>query len=446
MFCRKCGYELPEDSAFCPKCGTKAYDPPTEMIPEPVQSKPEPKAEQLQSVKEKAVPTKQAGDITILLPFIGVLILAAIIIFVASYMQKKETPEEPELPVVEDVEEKAAAEDSVVRLFCFDKDGKKCAGGSGFAVYEDGIIVTNYHLIEQGVFRVIARTENQVSECSTVLAFDPENDIAFLKTDRDMKLPLLTVNTEGAEEGETVRFVERTPEVKPVDFSGEYKGYITDGDRTLFQYSAASSPAGDGGALLNEAGEVIGIGVSSLGDGEVLNNAVPSVFVDLMYYLMKPSDAMSLEAFYEKYGRVYSLPTYTVGYLLEHYEELDGEEMHLEGYASTIYMREIMGERDLNATVLYLVDEKEAIRDRTIKGYTHYDFSREAETLSQENADVFSFSSVRLYFNKEILDWIQPGDKVSILCQFRIQEQIEDYTYKEGYKLFFTPYEIRVIK
>lgn len=37
MFCRKCGKEFPDDSMFCPKCGTAVFNEKEPEVPETIQ-------------------------------------------------------------------------------------------------------------------------------------------------------------------------------------------------------------------------------------------------------------------------------------------------------------------------------------------------------------------------------------------------------------------------
>lgn len=54
------------------------------------------------------------------------------------------------------IEEKAK---SIVLLNCYNKDGELCSSGSGFLLFEQGLIVTNYHVIEDSVYKIEANTE-----------------------------------------------------------------------------------------------------------------------------------------------------------------------------------------------------------------------------------------------------------------------------------------------
>ena len=46
------------------------------------------------------------------------------------------------------------ASQSVVKLNCYDENGDLYATGSGFAAFEEGVIITNYHVIEDYPSRI----------------------------------------------------------------------------------------------------------------------------------------------------------------------------------------------------------------------------------------------------------------------------------------------------
>ena len=96
------------------------------------------------------------------------------------------------------------ASESVVMLSCYDKSGELYASGSGFALIEKGIIVTNYHVIEENVYSIEVKTETGASyDVKSIVATDEENDIAILRCAGSPNLTLLSIgDTTGLKKGE----------------------------------------------------------------------------------------------------------------------------------------------------------------------------------------------------------------------------------------------------
>ena len=100
-------------------------------------------------------------------------------------------------PFIDDPERITDSANSVVMLYCYDKNGELIATGSGFACIEDGIIVTNYHVIE-GASYFQAQTEGGMYfniETDGMLAWDKDYDVAILKTKARTGMTLLPIGS-----------------------------------------------------------------------------------------------------------------------------------------------------------------------------------------------------------------------------------------------------------
>lgn len=443
-FCPFCGAGLDEGFAFCPKCGKpfesekensnlvgKSVPKETPAVVTPVPS----------PVVEASPKKKKSGR---LIAIVAVVVVLAIVggLFVSGAFAPKE---EPVIPFSDDTEAIEQASKSVVMLTCYDKDGEPYATGSGFAVFEEGIIVTNYHVIEQEVYRVKAQTEGGISfECPTVLAYDAEKDIAILKADRDTGLTLLSVGTaNNLQKGAKVVAIGSPLGLINSVSTGVFSGYIEDEAGSVLQFTAPISHGSSGGALFNDEGEVIGITFASLTEGQSLNLGVPIDDVKALYEYAGSQKAMSIESFYDTFDHTPPIPTYTVGYVLEHYEELNGQEFYLEGYLSSISVGNYYQVEGIS-TRIYLVDRKEDILGfSSIGDKTSY---RDAEGMIKERNRTAEFKAVTLFFEGISLDWLKPNDKVSVHCQF---EDLGEYYNGEktwgGFRLSFTPIEVTVV-
>ena len=339
-YCPYCGAGLAEEMRFCPRCG-KPFENGKEnphiaektTFAEPVINA----THASQSEAEQPPKKKNRGG---LVAIAAIVVAIAIVgtLFASGAFAPKEEPvptEEPVIPFTDNTNAIEQASQSVVMLSCYDKDGELYATGSGFAVFDDGVIVTNYHVIEQEVYRIKAETESGSSfECPTVLAYDADKDIAILKADRNTGLTLLPVgSTGGLQKGAKVVAIGSPLGLINSVSTGVFSGYIDDKAGKLLQFTAAISHGSSGGALFNDAGEVIGVTFASLTEGQSLNLAVPIEDVKALYGFAGSQKAMSIEAFYDTFEHI---PTYSLGYLLVHSKELDQQVVIVDGFVSAI--------------------------------------------------------------------------------------------------------------
>ncbi|HEX2748836.1 MAG TPA: serine protease [Verrucomicrobiales bacterium] len=140
------------------------------------------------------------------------------------------------------------------------------ASGTGTAVGDGTLVITCAHVIN-GRKAVSVLSGSKSYECD-VLSEDKTSDIAVLKL-KEGKLPAATINTLGAETGETV-FTLGFPNP---DLQGT-EAKLTDGkvsslsgiknDQSSMQITVPVQPGNSGGALFNMNGEIVGIVTSKL--------------------------------------------------------------------------------------------------------------------------------------------------------------------------------------
>ena len=420
-YCPFCGAGLDEDFAFCPKCGKpfegekenphlagKSVPQATPAVAAPV---PPPAAEPAPKKK------KRGGLIAV----IAVVVMLAIVggLFAAGAFAPKE---EPVVPFSDNTEAIEQASKSVVMLTCYDKDGEPYATGSGFAVFEDGVIVNNYHVIEREAYRVKAQTEGGISfECPTVLAYDADKDIAILKADRATDLALLPVGTaNGLQKGAKVVAIGSPLGLINSVSTGVFSGYMEDNAGSMLQFTAPISHGSSGGALFNDTGEVIGITFATLTEGQSLNLGVPIDDVKALYENAGSQKTMSMEAFYDTFDHTPPIPTYTVGYVLEHYKELNGQTMYVEGYVSSSW-----------GPICLVEMEEDIIGYEIDSSKFWYDIYMEARAAWENNElpRIEAFQCISIQPTTEEMDAIdfsiQPGIKVSVLCRLKIKDKNE---------------------
>jgi S1-C subfamily serine protease len=135
-------------------------------------------------------------------------------------------------------------------------------GGSGFAISNNGYIVTSYHVVKGGDSVFVENSIYQKLRVK-VLMVDPKNDIAILKVE-DSKfnswenVPFV-LKTRKADLGESV-FTLGYPKDEVVYGEGSISsnnGY--NGDSASYQISIPINPGNSGGPLLDDKGNIIGI-------------------------------------------------------------------------------------------------------------------------------------------------------------------------------------------
>ena len=155
-----------------------------------------------------------------------------------------------------------------------DKENKilRKNSGTGFIISNNGIMVTNFHVIKQGEkISAYIPNKNQEFECKMILN-DQSNDIAILKlldyNDTDIyKFKFL--KNEHIKAGTKVYTIGY-----PLNFILGEKPKLSDGivnsiyglndDPRLLQINNSLQPGNSGGPLFNESGELLGIVLASL--------------------------------------------------------------------------------------------------------------------------------------------------------------------------------------
>lgn len=156
--------------------------------------------------------------------------------------------------------------------------------GSGFAISDGGLILTNNHVVEGGSNITLYYADKTIGT-GEVLWTDPGLDMAVVRSSRE--IPYLGVNTGEVYVGQEV-FALGTP------LTLEFKHTVTHGiisatNRTLetqsgagvsflqslIQHDAAINPGNSGGPLINSAGQVIGINTLKATEGEGIGFAIP---------------------------------------------------------------------------------------------------------------------------------------------------------------------------
>lgn len=161
--------------------------------------------------------------------------------------------------------------------------------GSGFIVSEDGLIITNKHVVDQQDAKYKIRLNNADTFTVEKIYRDPLNDLAILKIATTKKLTALPLGeSDNLKLGQTTIAIgtplgEFTNSVTTGIISGlgrgitagsRYEGFVEQLDNVI-QTDAAISAGNSGGPLLNSTGQVIGVNTAVSGQGENIGFAIP---------------------------------------------------------------------------------------------------------------------------------------------------------------------------
>jgi hypothetical protein len=165
---------------------------------------------------------------------------------------------------------------SLVVVLTQDHEGSVIAQGSGF-FFKPGFIATNLHVLKRASQGYVKSLSDGISyKISSVVGFDLKHDICVLKLAEAGGAPL-PLSTDDVAVGDDI-LVAGNPEGLEASFSKGIVSGIRSGSG-LIQMDAAISPGSSGGPVVNQRGEVVGLAVSSLVEGQNLNFAVPARYL-----------------------------------------------------------------------------------------------------------------------------------------------------------------------
>jgi Do/DeqQ family serine protease len=163
------------------------------------------------------------------------------------------------------------------------------SSGSGVIMSPDGYIVTNHHVIEKSTDIKVTLADKREYKAK-LIGSDPSTDIALLKIEA-LELPFIMFgNSDSLRVGEWVLAVgnpfnlESTVTAGIISAKGRNINILGGGTsiESFIQTDAAVNPGNSGGALVNTAGELIGINtaiITESGSYEGYSFAIPSNLV-----------------------------------------------------------------------------------------------------------------------------------------------------------------------
>jgi serine protease Do len=153
--------------------------------------------------------------------------------------------------------------------------------GSGFIISQDGLIVTNNHVIRDADEISVNLQGVSTPFRAEVVGRDPETDLALLKIEADRVLPVLEFgDSAGLKVGQWVMAIgnpfglAHTVTAGIVSAKGRIIGAGPFDD--FIQTDASINPGNSGGPLLDMNGKVVGINTAIVAAGQGIGFAIPS--------------------------------------------------------------------------------------------------------------------------------------------------------------------------
>jgi len=168
---------------------------------------------------------------------------------------------------------------SIVLVTAYNKDGQPLTEGTGFVAGEDGIVVTNFHVISIAS-DVKVKAGNKVMEIEGVVYVDKENDLIVLKVNQG-NLPAVRLGDAGGNRaGDRLYIISSDEDAGNAIADGIYRGIKeTTHKRKVLQIGAPAAHGNSGSPVFNENGEVVGIVTFSINRTQRILLAMP---VDLI--------------------------------------------------------------------------------------------------------------------------------------------------------------------
>jgi len=178
-------------------------------------------------------------------------------------------------------EELASLAPYVVKILSFNEDGEVLRGGSGVIIGSNGLIATNYHVLEgTSYFGILFEGSNEeyIYETYTIVNANVQKDIALIK------LNIKTTPMKISNSGDLVRGQKIVTIGSPFGLMNTFSDGIVSGFRKhsrfdFIQITAPFSEGSSGGAMLNLYGELVGITTTYYYEGQNLSLAVPIKYV-----------------------------------------------------------------------------------------------------------------------------------------------------------------------
>lgn len=188
---------------------------------------------------------------------------------------------------------------SVVHIATKSKIGLDIGTGSGFLISKDGLVATNFHVIEDAYVAAIKLSNGDIYDDVGVVSVDPRKDAAVLKIKAE-NLPFVTFgNSDAIRVGERVVAIGTPENLEQTVSDGVISGIRNIGTGfKILQISAPISHGSSGGPLFDLHGKVVGITTAVIEGAQNLNFAIP---INYLKPLIENGKVIPLSKFQEDF-------------------------------------------------------------------------------------------------------------------------------------------------
>ena len=161
----------------------------------------------------------------------------------------------------EDTEAIEQAAQSVLKLCIYDEDRNMIATGSGFILFDNRTLITNYHVIEDAAYVEAESDDGYEYTVSKLMTADKKKDLAILHLKTPTVMQPLTIETDMSviKRGSTCVAIGSPKGITNTVSIGNVSAVYTEDGVSYVQFTAPVSHGSSGGALFSDSGRVIGI-------------------------------------------------------------------------------------------------------------------------------------------------------------------------------------------
>lgn len=165
----------------------------------------------------------------------------------------------------------ATAKASVVQIRTLLKGSKsQNSVGSGFYVSDDGLVITNYHVVsshalEPDIYEMEYVASNGERGALTLLAIDVLHDLALLQR-KGSHLPYLRFQADPLARGEKLFSLGDPNDLGQVIVEGVNNGLQEHSFYDTLHFTGAINPGMSGGPVVGKSGEMVGVNVATMGE------------------------------------------------------------------------------------------------------------------------------------------------------------------------------------